>query len=239
MDTHTITHLPNRVSDLVNLKKLGGDLTIDPTFEIVPVNFAQGDCSYQAYIFLCRFEGLADQKPFSFRKCYAKGCPHNLCPHVAQAVMIANRYLKRDYKKLEAVGVPLQEKFFSLEEMVAGYDTAFEQASDEVTGGILTIHDYINMAKEGTAIRVETRVEIIPGVEHFAGRKNEQSFLMVDFDITAFGNKFRFQRCVACYGSRKEDEEKPFAVATGNERLKLLYAEFDAAGIDYNLCFFT
>lgn len=238
MTITALTQPPNRIRDLISLRQLGYDLTLDIRFEIIPVNFAQKDISYQAYIFICRFEGTMDDTPFGFRKCYAKGCPHNLCPHVAQAVMIANRYLARDYKRLRQAGIVPKEKFFRLEEMITGFDQAHARAAKEAAGGILTIHDFIRMAHEGQSIQVEVGVELISGVEHFGSQDIQQCFLMADFDITAFGAQSRFQRCVACYLSPEEEIEKPIAITTANDRLKLLYAEFEAAGIQYIPRFF-
>jgi hypothetical protein len=53
---------------------------------------------------------------YAFRKCYARGCPNNLCPHVSQAVMIANRYLQRDYRRMEDAGLKVEKNLFTLED---------------------------------------------------------------------------------------------------------------------------
>jgi hypothetical protein len=238
MENTTITNSPKRITDLVNLKGLGQNLDIHLSFEIVPVNFAHESHEFQAYIFLCRYSGSINEKPFTFRKCYAKGCPHNLCPHVAQAVMIANRYLKRDYIRLMGAGIPINEIFFSLEDMVLKYE-GLDQEKNESTDGILTIHDYINIAKEGNSVEIQIDLENIPAVEHFANRKNEQTYLMADFSITTLGKSSSFQRCLACFQADNETEEKPFAIQTANDRLKLLFDEFDDAKIEYNPIFFN
>ena len=237
MDDNAIITLPKRVTDLTKLKQQGYDLVIKLSFDIVPVNFAYQDNEFQAYIFLCNFSGTVEGKDFVFRKCYARGCPHNLCPHVAQAVMIANRYLIRDYKKLSNAGISIEEKLFSLEDMVVKYEE-LEQVKDKTVGGILTIHDYINIAKEGNNVDIEISLESIPAVEHFANQKNKQTFLMADFDITTLGNKSHFQRCFACFKTDNEAKEKPVAVSIANERLKLLFNEFDQVKIQYKTCFF-
>ncbi|WP_022665609.1 hypothetical protein [Desulfospira joergensenii] len=227
----------NRVTDLIALKQQGEAVTCRTSFEIVPVNFAQGAAKFQAYVFLCHFSGKCGTKEYRFRKCYAKGCPDNLCPHVSQAVMIANRYLKRDYQRLALAGINLEESFFSLEEMLVKYDE-LDLGKDPVTGGMLTIHDYIHIAEEGNKVRVEVSLETIPAVEHFAHQKNEQSFLMADFSIITLGRKSRFQRCLSCFPTALEDREKPLAVHTANERLALLYEDFDRADIGYTRNFF-
>jgi len=238
MDDTAIIKPPKRITDLINLKKLGYNLDITLSFDIVPVNFAHKNYEFQAYIFLCGYSGMINNTAFSFRKCYAKGCPHNLCPHVSQAVMIANRYLKRDYKRLVDAGIIIQETFFSLGEMMVKFDGVDIQ-KDETTGGILTIHDYINIAKEGNHVEVEIILEIIPAVEYFANQKNEQTFFMADFNITTLGKKNQFQRCLACFQTQNESREKPGAVAIANDRLKILFNEFAEAKVQYRPCFFN
>lgn len=236
-DTNNI-NLPNRVTDLVNLKKLGYNLDISMSFDIVPINFAHKAQEFQAHVFLCKYSGTIEKKPFLFRKCYAKGCPHNLCPHVAQAVMIANRYLKKDYKKMADSKIKLEEKLFSLEDMIAKYEDV-DKNKDENTGGILTIHDYINIAKEGNTVEIQIELETLAAVEHFANEKNKQTYLNVDFNITTLGRSNKFQRCLGCFSTDNETEEKPIAINTANDRLKSLFNEFDNAKVKYKACFFN
>lgn len=238
MDNTAIINPPKRITDLVNLKATGTDLDITLSFNIVPVNFAHKNYEFQAYIFLCNYSGMVNSTPFTFRKCYAKGCPNNLCPHVSQAVMIANRYLKKDFKRLFDAGISFKETFFSLEEMMVKYD-AVDVKKNETTGGILTIHDYINIAKEGNDVEVQIRLEVIPAVEHFANQKNEQTFFMADFNITTLGRTSQFQRCLACFQTDNESKEKSVALVTANDRLKILYTEFNDANIKYKAIFFN
>lgn len=237
MDDTAIVNPPKRITDLINLKELGHDLDIDVSFDIVPVNFVHQNYEFQAYIFLCRYSGSMNKSAFTFRKCYAKGCPNNLCPHVSQAVMIANRYLKRDYKRLFDAGISMKETFFSLGDMMVKYD-GVDIEKDEFTGGILTIHDYINIAKEGNEVSVQISLEIIPAVEHFANQKNEQTFFMADFNITTLGKTSQFQRCLACFQTDNETQEKLVAILTANDRLKNLFSEFDEANVQYSSLFF-
>ena len=237
METSSMSKSPKRITDLISLIKNGQDITCNISFEIVPVNFAHGNIDFHAYIFLCRYSGSIGSKEYIFRKCYARGCPNNLCPHVSQAVMIANRYLKRDYKKLLDAGLKFREKFFSLEEMLVQYD-GIKLEKDETTGGILTIHDYINIAKEGNHVQVSMDFRTIPAVEHFINQKNKQTYLVIDFYIDCLGRNSQFQRCLACFQTDRESKEKPGAVQTANERLKILFSEFDQAKINYKPCFF-
>jgi hypothetical protein len=216
----------------------GENLTCETVFEIVPVDFAHGNIAFQAYIFLCKFSGTIGSSPYFFRKCYARGCPNNLCPHVSQAVMIANRYLKRDYKRLLDAGIVLAENFFGLEDMMVKYE-GIELEKNAETGGILTLHDYINIAKEGNRVDIQIDLEIIPAVEHFAHQKNKQTFLMGDFDITTLGRTSYFQRCFSCYQTDHESREKSVAITTANDRLTLLFSEFDDAMVHYQACFFN
>ncbi|OQY51466.1 MAG: hypothetical protein B6230_04765 [Desulfobacteraceae bacterium 4572_89] len=238
MDNTIITDQPKRITDLINCKEKGFDLSIDLSFEIVPVNFAHENHEFQAYTFLCKYSGSVNNKEFFFRKCYAKGCPHNLCPHVAQAVMIANRYLKKDYKKLLDAGILVNETFFTLEDMVLKFKELGRE-KDETSGGILTIHDYINIAKEGNPVEVQIHLEMIPAVEHFANQKNEQTYLMADFDIMTLGKKNKLQRCFACFQTGKESLEKASAIQTANDRLKILFNEFQEAEVQFTANFFN
>ena len=233
MLSNTIDQLPNRITDLVALKEKGIEVTCNPSFEILPVDFAHRDNQFQAFIFLCRFSGSIDGHEYMFRKCYARGCPHNLCPHVSQAVMIANRYLQRDYKKLEDVGVQVEKKLFTLEDMVIKFDSIKEEQ-----GPLLTIHDYINIAKEGNEVAVELELEFVTGVEHFANYQNQQVFLMVDFAVTMLDKTHHYERCLACYEAEKEQQDRSQAINIANERLKLLWEEFDRASVKYEKRFF-
>ena len=163
---------------------------------------------------------------YEFRKCYARGCPDNLCPHVSQAVMIANRYLQKDYHKLEKAGIKIERRLFTLEDMTVKFD-GYQKEYDAT----LVIHDYINIAKEGNDVSVEVRLEYVPGVEHVVGYDNEMIFMMVGFTITCLGKTQHYERCLACFQTEREKEEKQYRINIANERLKILYDEFDQASI--------
>jgi hypothetical protein len=223
---------PKRVTDLIELKQRGKKITCRTDFEILPVDFSHRANPFQAYIFLCNYNGTIGGKEFSFRKCYSRGCPHNLCPHVSQAVMIANRYLQRDYRRLEECGVDIERRMFTLEEMIVKFN-----GYHEAYGPILTIHDYINIAKEGNDVSVDIDLEYVPAVEHFVHYENKQTFLMVDFTVATLGRSGRYERCLACYPTG-EEQERRIAIGVANERLRLLCQEFDDASISYKKCFF-
>ena len=234
MEAVTTHKPPNRITDLIALKMRGFEVVCNPSFEILPVDFAQRDNKYLAYVFLCRFKGLINGEEYMFRKCYARGCPHNLCPHVSQAIMIANRYLQRDYKRLTDAGVQVDKRLFTLEDMVVKFDEMKEEHEP-----LLAIHDYINIAKEGNEVEVEMTLEFVPGVEHFANYTNKQVFLTVTFAITTLGKTHPNERCLACYEADKEQDEKPGRIDVANERLALLYDEFDQAAVKYTKRFFS
>ena len=228
------THFPpNRVTDLILLKKSGSSVTCRVSFEILPVEFAHRNNPFQAYIFLSRYAGDVDGREYNFRKCYARGCPNNLCPHVSQAVMIANRYLQRDYRRLEEGGIDIERRLFTLPDMMVKFDQAHEEY-----GSVMAIHDYINLAREGNDVSVEINLEHVPAVEHFANTTNAQIFLMVDFVITSLGKISRIERCLACYPEARAQEEKIEKVNIANERLKLLYEEFEQTSVKYKKNFF-
>ncbi len=227
--------IPRRVTDLIELKKAGRLVTCNTSFEIVPVDFRHRANPFRAYIFLCRYSGKVDGKDYVFRKCYARGCPHNLCPHVAQAVMIANRYLQRDYRRLQEAGLSIDpERLFQLEEMLVKFGDSKAQRSP-----VAVIHDIVRRAKEEQVpVNVTVDLEWVPAVEHFAREANPMVFLMVQFRVSEEGKETLYERCLACYPEEDEGEEKAQAVRIANERLKGLYQEFDAAGIRYAPVFF-
>ena len=229
METATIDLSPRRISDLVEAKKTGTEVKLKTSFEILPVDFHHKRSPFQAYIFLAKYAGTIDGKVFAFRKCYARGCPNNLCTHVSIAVRIANRYLQRDYHSLSSVGIPVEETLFSLDDMVVKFDRL---KSEEAKA--LTLHDLVGMARSGEKIKLAISLEILPAVEHFAQHQNAQTFLSGEFAAeTATGETYACQRCFACYASNDIAHEKPIAVKIANARLKLIYREFDQSGIDY------
>jgi hypothetical protein len=225
---------PNRVTDLIASKKAGSTVNCRVSFEILPVDFTHRDNPFRAYIFLCRYSGEVDGQGFSFRKCYARGCPHNLCPHVSQAVMIANRYLQRDYRRLEKGGITMEKHLFSLQDMIVKYDGAREEY-----GGVMAIHDYLNLAEEGNDVEIAVNLEYVPAVEHFANTQNAQTFMMANFAVECLGKTSHVERCLACYHEEKEAEDRRQKIRIANDRLKLLYADFDQAGIRYKERFFV
>lgn len=233
------TKAPQRINDLVRLSRDGADLALSASFEIVPVDFREKDAQYMAYVFLCRYTGTVNGKEFSFRKCYAKGCPHNLCPHVAQAVMIANRYLQRDYDVLQKAGIQLEHRLFRMSDMIVKFDQA-GQGTDTAgpAGEIETLHDYLNRIKPADHVGMQVELEIIPAVEHFANYLNEQTFLTAGFTVKKVAGTKEFQQCFACYETSKEQDLKHTAIALANERLEMIYSEFDAAGVPCEKAFF-
>lgn len=228
MDTAKTYFPPRRITDLVNLKKQGKTVTCSPEFEIYPVDFEHRNKHFQAYVFLCRHKGTIDNQEYGFRKCYARGCPNNLCQHVSQAVMIANRHLQRDYNTLENAGVKVSGQLFTLENMMIEFE---HKKQDETP--IYTVFDFINMAKQGKNIEVQVEVEEVPAIEHFDYQKNAQTFIICDFNCIIDSKTYCHQRCLSCYSTDKETEERKQAVLTANARLENIYADFDKSGIKY------
>jgi hypothetical protein len=228
MGQTSVNNPPNRVTDLVGLKKKESAVTCRTSFEILPVDFAHHDNPFQAFIFLCRYKGTIDGEDYEFRKCYARGCPDNLHPHVSQAIIIANRYLQKDYRKLKEAGIETERQLFTLEDMIVKFD-GYQKEYDAT----LVIDDFINIAKEGNDVSVKVALESVPGVEHFVGYDNEMTFMMAEFMITCLGKTHRYERCLACYQTEREKEERQYRINIANERLKILYDEFDQASITY------
>lgn len=219
---------PRRITDLVNLKKQGKAVTCSPEFEIYPVDFEHRKNQFQAYVFLCRHKGTIDNQTYSFRKCYARGCPNNLCQHVSQAVMIANKHLQRDYQTLKNEGVEVSGHLFTLENMMLEFD---DKKGDD--SPLYTVFDFINMAQQGKSVAVQVEIEEVPAIEHFDYQKNAQTFIICDFDCKIDSTQYYYQRCLSCYSTDKESEERPQALQTANDRLENIYAEFDKSGIKY------
>jgi hypothetical protein len=80
-------------------------------------------------------------------------------------------------------------------------------------------------------------LEYVPAVEHFAGHKNAQIFLMADFEITCLGKTSHIERCLACYPEKRADERSEM-MAIANQRLKLLYEDFERASVKYSESFY-
>ncbi len=226
-------YLPRRITDLITQKTKGRTVTCFPAFEILPVDFLHRKHPYKAYVFLCRFEGEIDGKAYSFRKCYARGCPHNKCVHVSQAILIANRYLQRDYSRLANADIETAGQLFTLEEMLLKFD---DYKEEQVT--MLTLEDYIEMSGGGSKVSISINLEYVPAVEHFANHKNSQTFLNADFIVTADNKEQSFQRCLSCFQTDRENEEKARQVEVANARLTGLYQIMAKNAVDYSEIFF-
>jgi hypothetical protein len=233
MDSLTVHTPPIRITDLIRLKGQGAMITCSPAFEVIPVDFTHRSCRFQALVFFCRFSGLANGQQYTFRKCYARGCGHDLCPRVSQAVMIANRYLQRDYQRLQEAGVEVEGRLFTLEESVA----KIMDIKSEPRPAMI-IEDYIQIAKEGNDVSVDVALEYVPATEHFEYRKNHQTFLLADFTIRTLGKTSNCQRCLGCYPTAREPEEKPHQIPIANDRLNQLYEAFTRSSMRYEKRFF-
>jgi hypothetical protein len=233
MSPTCIHHPPNRITDLLATKQKGTTVTCFPLLDIVPVDFTHRSSRFQALVFICRFSGAAENEQYTFRKCYARGCAHDLCPRVSQAVLIANRYLQRDYNRLEGAGIPIEKKLFTLEGSILRLMDFKEEPREA-----MVIDDYIQMAKEGSRVSIDVALEYVLATEHFEYRKNRQTFLLGDFTVTTPEKIVACQRCLGCYPTEREWEEKATQVEVANDRLRLLYREFDLSTIEYEKRFF-
>lgn len=217
---------PGRVTDLVTLKRQGAEVACRTAFEILPVDFTHRTNPFRAHIFLCRYCGAVDGRDYVFRKCYARGCPNNLCPHVSQAVLIANRYLQRDYHKLRAAGIAVEERLFDLADMMVAFDQAPAAGVD-----IWTMPDLVAAARDGRRVEVAVSLSFIAAVEHFDRRDQPQTYLMGEFEAKVDEAPCRCERCFACHPTEGGEADRRRAVEIADARLALLYEEFQQAGI--------
>jgi hypothetical protein len=234
METISILQYPRRITDLIEAKSGGADIHLKIDFEIIPAEFHHRASPFQAFIFLARYAGTIDAQAFEFRKCYARGCPNNLCTHVSQAVNIANRYLQRDYHALAMGGIDVDNTLFSLDDMVIKFDALKADGPPQ-----LSIPELIGIAKSGKVITVQVTLELIPAVEHFAGMRNAQTFLSGVFSAMAEDEIYHCHRCFACFQTERQYHERPVAVRVANARLDLVYSEFKESGIIYQPQFFS
>jgi hypothetical protein len=225
---------PTRITDLIELKSRGAAMTCSAVLDIIPVDFSHRQHHFRAVVFLCRFSGTANSQQYTFRKCYARGCTHDLCPRVSQAVMIANRFLQRDYHRLEQSGIGIEKKLFTLEDSVVRL-TALRDEPRET----MIMDDYIRLAQAGNQISVDIALEYVPAIEHFEYHKNRQTFLMADFTVTAQGKSSACQRCLGCYPTEREAEERPRQIEVANDRLSNIYKELDLSAIRHEERFFS
>jgi hypothetical protein len=234
MSPTAIHNPPIRVTNLIELNRKGAAITCSTAFEVIPVDFAHRTRRFQALVFICRFSGTVDGFQYTFRKCYARGCVHDLCPRVSQAVMIANRYLERDYHRLEDGGIQVEKKLFTLEELVP---KLMDLKADPKPAMI--IDDYIRIARGGSDVAVDVALEYVPATEHFEYHKNHQTFLLADFTIMTPGmSPATCQRCLGCYPTDREENERPLQIRVANDRLSQLYREFDLSSLRYEKRFF-
>ena len=147
--------------------------------------------------------------------------------------MIANRHLERDYQRLENAGLEMDRKLFTLEEMLAKFN-----GYQEKHGPAASINDFVNLVNKGDNIKMTISLEFVPAVEHFANQKNKMIFLMADFAIDCLGKITHYERCLACFEQERENEQKQEKIEIANERLKLLYDEFDQASIEHEKVFY-
>jgi len=225
---------PMRITDIVNAKARGATIVVQIRFEILPVDFRHGSSPFQAYIFLAHYHGTVDTVAFEFRKCYARGCPNNLCTHVSQAVNIANRYLQRDYNALASAGIVMPPNLFTLDDMVVKFERLKE--SDEPS---LTIPEVIGLAQAGKQISVTLQLAFLPAVEHFANQENAQTFLSGELTASTEKKTYHCHRCFACFPTDSSGNERMRAIQVANARLELMFKDFERVGIAHEKQLFS
>jgi hypothetical protein len=234
MNRIPVNNPPIRITDLIELKKRGTAISCSSDLDIIPIDFSHRRHHFRAFVFISWFSGTVDSKQYTFRKCYARGCKHDLCPRVSQAVMIANRFLQRDYHRLAQSGIDIEQKLFTL----AGSVVRLSNLKGDPKKAMI-IDDYIHMAEGGSRVSVDVALEYVPAIEHFEYHKNHQTLLLADFTITAQSETSACQRYLGCYPTEREPEEKPLQIEVANDRLSLLYKEFDRSSISYQERFFS
>ena len=233
MEEHISHNSPMSIMDLVSLKKTGHEVTVDNAFEINEVELDHEEHPFQAFLFFCRFTGTIDGQAYNFKKCYSRGCTHNLCPHVSQAVMIANRYLQRDFVALEQAGINPDRKLFTLEGMLS----KFEEKRDQFVSTLI-LDDYIHLAREGNDISIHIDLENFAAVENFENYKEKRLFFEANFAVTHLEEKHICQKCLSCCALEDKELEIRKARDLANRRAAIIYEEFDKAKIRYNRAFF-
>ena len=109
---------------------------------------------------------------------------------------------------------------------------------EEEHGPLMTIDDYINIAKEGADVTAEITLEFVPAVEHFARHKNSQTFLQCIFTLTSLGKTYQYQACFSCFPTAEQDGKKQESIRVANERLTELYQRLDDASVQFEKRFF-
>lgn len=227
------TH-PRRISDLISLKRNGLTVTCQTYFEIVPLEVDNDGDTVRAFIFLCRYGGTVDGEAYGFRKCYARACSGHQCSHIYQAIMTAKSYANADYDKLERAGIVLEKRRMTLEEVAKKFE-----GMQETYGPTQIIHDYIDMAQQGYDIEIDPVLNVLSAQEYVDNYKIQRSFLMVVFGVTCREKTRQHERCFACYSTDQEVLEKKEKMDIANDRLKILYDEFDKASIKCEKQFFN
>ena len=233
MEERTGHNPPMSVMDLVLLKKAGHKVTADNSFEINEVELDHEEHPFQAFLFFSRFTGAVDEEDYTFKKCYSRGCTHNLCPHVSLAVTIANRYLQRDFAALDEVGIKVDNNLFTLEGMLS----KFEEKKDQ-SGPALILDDYIHIAEEGDDISIHIDLDNFAAVENFEHYKERRMFFEANFAVTHLQEKHNCQKCLSCCALEDSEIDIQKARDLANRRAGIIYEKFDRAKIKYNRIFF-
>ena len=223
-----------RIQDLLWAKSKGQSIVCNPRLELIPADFFNKLTWERVRIFVCRFSGSVAGTDFSFRKCYGRTQLNGSCRGGTNAVMTANRFLEKDYHRLQKTGIKTSGPLFSLQDLL------IDQNLPQETGfPPMTIYDFIYMAEEGNQVIVEVDLDTITAIEHYPDVNVAQNYLMADFTVIALGNTSHCQRCLASYPAIEEDTRGASMMRVANNRLQALYRTFKKAGIEYNISFFS
>lgn len=223
-----------RIRDLVRCRQNGTAVTGQSYFDVIPMDVVDGQRSFYALMFLCHYSGLVGEREFSFRKCYARGCPQNGCPRVSVALRTANDHYRMDCLRLEQAGIFLHRRGLTLEKIAA----KMERPENEPLHVELLDNVRRLAASEGK-LYVEPSLDFVRAVEHHDTYAVATVFLVATLKIGRGNRSCRRERCLACYCLNKEGQEKQEKIFIANERLKSLYREFKEAAIDFEEKYFS
>ena len=222
-----------RIRDLVERKRRGAAVGGQTYFDVIPMAVAHGDDSFSALMFLCHYRGFVDSEAFSFRKCYARGCPNDGCPDVASAIRTANHRFAVDCRRLEQAGIPIEQRGLTLERIIAKLGNL-----REIADPLQCLYDGLTPVPTKKNITVEPTLTFVRAVEHHPHYELPTIFLMAIFTISQDDETYLSERCLACYCQDEEEKEKTHKISIANTRLASIYKSFSEAAIDFRECYF-
>ena len=146
--------MPQRLEDLIALKQAGKEVHLLQILKKKTISLENDHGLLTAKtLFFAEFSGDGDGKPFSFEKEYIYGDGQSQNNGLSRCLLIANQRLRRDYKRLKAVGISIKEKSFTLKDFFVGLSADYILQTP-----IPTLDDFISLSKTGVSIEVEAKV---------------------------------------------------------------------------------